>query len=189
MPDLPGHGEHPAPYTTYGWREAGLPAQWADGVSRELGVELGPCYLFGYSMGGAVALYAAAQEPQRWQGVTTVATFAELDEAVASSAREGFGWLSPALHFLVRPLVKWRAGFDPREVSTAKRAAVIHGPRVMIVHGEQDSFVPPNHAQRIFQALPAGRKELLLVRGAKHSDVLLTDAPVYATICKHWLIP
>jgi uncharacterized protein len=189
MPDLPGHGEHPAPYTTYGLREAGLPAQWADGVSRDLGVKLGPCYLFGYSMGGAVALHAAGLEPQRWTGVVTVAAFAELDEAVANSAAARYGSIAPPLHTLVRPVVQWRADFDPREVSTVKVAAGISGPRVMILHGDQDLFVPPHHAQRIFQALPAARKELLLVPGAAHSNVLLTDAPVYAQICKHWLTP
>lgn len=188
LPDLPGHGEHPAPYACYGLREAELPGQLVAEVSRQLQVEPGPCYLFGYSMGGAVALHSAGQEPQRWRGVATLATFAELDEAVGRSAAGKYGSLAAPLHALVRYVVQWRAGFDPREVSTARVALRITGPRMLIIHGDNDFFVPPDHAQRIFQALPALHKQIMLVPGAAHSDVLRTAAPVYATICKDWLL-
>lgn len=188
LPDLPGHGEHSAEYACYGVKECRLPGLLVEEVCGQLGVEPGPCYLFGYSMGGAIALHAAGLEPGRWRGVATLATFAELDEAVGRSAVGQYGNMAPPLHALVRYVVQWRAGFDPREVSTPRAARSAVGPRMLVIHGDQDNFVPPDHAQRIYDALPAGKKQLMLVRGAAHSDVLRTAAPVYATICRDWLM-
>jgi pimeloyl-ACP methyl ester carboxylesterase len=144
--------------------------------------------MFGYSMGGSVALQAAGAEPEHWSAVATIATFAVLDEAVGRSAAWEFGQrLSPLLHAMVRPVVRWRAGFDLREVSNPQAVSQAKGPGFLIVHGELDRFVPPDHARRIYAALPGQNKELMIVPEARHSDVLSSAAPVYATIAKNWL--
>jgi uncharacterized protein len=188
IPDLPGHGESAVPFTCYGAKEKQLPSQLVRAVAEQMKFEPGPCFLFGYSMGGSVALQAAGAEPERWAAVATMATFAVLDEAVGRSAAWEFGQqLSPYLHAMVRPVVSLRAGFDLREVSNPQAVSHAKLPSFLIVHGGQDLFVPPDHAQRIFAALPGEDKELMIVPEAKHGDVLSSAAPVYATVAKSWL--
>jgi uncharacterized protein len=88
---------------------------------------------------------------------------------------------------MVRPLVTWRAGFDLRQVDNPQAVTAADKPCFLIIHGQADRFVPPDHAQRIFAALPGADKELMLVPEAEHSNVLSSAAPVYATIAKNWL--
>jgi pimeloyl-ACP methyl ester carboxylesterase len=68
--------------------------------------------------------------------------------------------------------------FRADDVSPMVAAAHIVSP-TLIVHGDDDDETPPAHAQRIFAALRA-RKRLILVPGAGHNHVL--DAHVWDEI-------
>jgi uncharacterized protein len=189
LPDLPGHGEHPEPITTFGLKERLLPGALVDAVAADLNFDPGPQFLLGYSLGGAVAIQAAGMDPQRWTGVTTIATFCELEEPITRSAIWQFGMLTRPLLAVFWPVIDWRAGFDLRNINCGAAIALAHGTKghYLIIHGLNDDFVPSAHAERLYAAIPTAQKKLWLVPGAHHSDVLRGPDPVYATILENWL--
>lgn len=183
--DLPGHGDHPAPFATFGHREVALLGAIRDALDADH-----PFLLFGVSQGGAIALQTAAARPERWQGVVSVAAFASLDGPVATSARRLHPALRPFAPLLAgsASLAIWcRAGFLPSSIRPVDAAASIDMP-LLLVHGDQDHFIPIRDARRLLEASPSSAKRLLVVAGAGHGRVLAADAAnTYATCCRFLL--
>lgn len=84
--DLPGHGQHPAPYATFGHTEMALLAGvWQDFLaSRPEATQ--PLFLFGVSQGGAIALQTAARPEWPVRAVASVCSFTTLDQPIDASA-------------------------------------------------------------------------------------------------------
>lgn len=105
--------------------------------------------VWGFSMGGAVALMGAAQD-DRISAVIADTSFARLD----IMARDVFR--IPVLqHGLGLGMRLWTRLFldiDIRRVAPVEAAAGLHMP-VMIIHLEHDHFVPFTHALRLQDAL------------------------------------
>ncbi|MBX7210641.1 MAG: alpha/beta fold hydrolase [Verrucomicrobiaceae bacterium] len=185
--DLPGHGGHPAPFASFGFRETSLPLAALRELSESLHFEMRPACLFGISQGGAIALQAAAADPGTWSAVAELSSFADLDGVIGAQASRLFGPLHSPARFIVSRLVKWRAGFDPAAVRPADAAALLGSVPVLIGHGTADTFVPTEHARALLAAVKSERKEFLEIAGTDHHDVLITSQPVYATVAKFFL--
>lgn len=183
--DLPGHGDHPEPFATFGHREAPWLAEIRDAFSEDH-----PFYLFGVSQGGAIALQAAALAPERWQGVISVAAFATLDEAVDASTRDfhpALRPLGPLLAGSVSLATRMRAGFSPSGIRPVDAVRSLDLP-VLLIHGDADRFIPLDHARRLHRELPGRAKTLRVVRDAGHGRVLAADAArTYAACCEFLL--
>lgn len=183
--DLPGHGEHPSPVATFGHGEVGLLGEIRDAFPGDH-----PCFLFGVSQGGAIALQTAANQPDRWRGVISVAAFATLDEALMSSARDfhpAARPLSPLLAMSVSIATHCRAGFSPSAIRPIDAASSIDLP-VLLVHGGADRFIPVEHARRLHGALPSPRKDLRIIDGAGHGRVLAADAANTYAACARFML-
>ncbi len=123
--------------------------------------------LVGVSLGGAVALQAAADDP-RIVGVVAVASFSDLE----SIARDRAPFIASGAQIReALALAEREAHFHVADVSPVKAAARIHVP-VLLVHGADDHETRPVHSERVFAALAAPR-QLLLVRGAGHDDAMV----------------
>jgi pimeloyl-ACP methyl ester carboxylesterase len=171
--DSRAHGESGGEFCTYGYHEK----EDLRSVIRTL--PAGPVFLFGTSLGGAVALQAAAGEP-RVSGVVAAEIFSDL----AAVVRDRTPPFVP--DFLIRQAFRVagdRADFDVEQVSPLAAAAAIHVP-VLLVHGAADRDTPPHHAQRILGALQ-GDKRLILVEGAGHNASL--SGPNVWTEIEAWL--
>ncbi|HVF10498.1 MAG TPA: alpha/beta hydrolase [Abditibacteriaceae bacterium] len=110
-----------------------------------------PVGVFGLSMGGAVALMAAAQD-ERIAAVATHGAYATLDRAIAQHCRLYFGPFARAMH---PPATWWGRRWlplDPREVSPLE--AVLHiAPRpILLCHGGRDTIVRPADARALYAA-------------------------------------
>ena len=88
LPDLPGHGDHPAPFASFGFREMRLPAEVLDAAARQFRFVPSPAGIFGISQGGAIALQAVAADPRRWAAVAELSSFSALDDVITT----GFSW-------------------------------------------------------------------------------------------------
>jgi pimeloyl-ACP methyl ester carboxylesterase len=171
--DSRAHGESGGDVCTYGFYEkqdlrrvvAALPP--------------GPVVLIGTSLGGAVALQAAAND-QRISGVVAAEVFSDLTIIVRERAPRFTpdGLLRDALRTAGE-----RGRFDVEQVSPVRAAASIRVP-VLLVHGAADIDTTPAHSQRVLNALN-GPKRLILVNGARHNESL-RDAGVWSEI-EQWI--
>jgi pimeloyl-ACP methyl ester carboxylesterase len=167
------HGDSEGDRCTYGYYEK----RDLQRVLDEL--ELSEVILIGHSLGAAIALQAAAIEP-RVRAVVAVSTFADLRTIATEHAFYYPTWsLGPAFAQAERD-----GHFVVDEVSPLTAAARIDAP-VLLIHGALDRDTLPIHSQRVFAALHAPRR-LIIVEGASHNDVL--HAGVLAQIAD-WLNP
>ncbi len=161
--DSRAHGESEGEACTYGYHEKQDLRRVIDSV------ESGPVAVLGVSLGGAVALQAAAIDA-RIRCVVAVSTFSDLRTVATERAPR---IASPEEIEAAFRLAEATAHFKVDDVSPVASARQIGVP-VLLVHGEADRETPPAHSQRVFAALP-GPKRLLLVPGAGHNDALRAD--------------
>lgn len=186
LPDLPGHGDHPATFATFGHTEVTLPGEALRAAAEQFHFNPAPAGLFGVSQGGAISVQAAARAEEGWFAVAEIAGFAALDDVIDGQARRLFGRLHQPAHWLVEHLVQTRASFAPHRIRPVDAAAKLTIP-ILIAHGDADTFVTPDHAKRLFDAAPASLRQFMNIPSAGHGNVLITDAPVYATVSRFYL--
>jgi uncharacterized protein len=133
-------------------------------------VETRPIVLLGTSLGGAVALQAAAEDA-RVDLVVAIATFSDLRTVAAERAPffASDGNIAEALR-----IAETTASFRVDDVSPLRAATRIKAP-VLLIHGAVDRETPPAHSARVHAALTSP-KRLLLVAGAGHNDALRAEA-------------
>lgn len=113
--------------------------------------------LFGRSLGAAVALEVARQQPA---GAVILETpFL----SIPTLARTLYPWVPPVLI---------RSRFD-----NAAKIRQVLAPK-LIIHGEQDELVPVAHGQRLFELAPEP-KRLVLLAGAGHNNLVLVGGEPY----------
>jgi uncharacterized protein len=156
--DSRAHGESEGEACTYGYYEKGDLRKALDLLPAR------PVVVLGVSLGGAVALQAAAEEP-RIAAVVAVATFSDL--RTVATERAPFIATRGDIEAAFR-LAERQAHFEVDGTSPLRAAAGIRVP-VLLVHGELDHETAAEHSRRILAALK-GDKRLLLVPGAGHND-------------------
>ncbi len=158
--DSRAHGESDGDVCTYGFYEKQDLRRVLDRVT------VNPIVVMGVSMGAAVALQATAKD-RRIAAVVAVSSFSDLHTAAAERAPffATTGSLGRAFE-LAGKIGQFRVD----DVSPMAAAAHITAP-TLIIHGDHDDETPPAHSQRIFAALRAP-KRLILVPNARHSHVL-----------------
>jgi len=166
--DLRSHGESGGAFFTYGYHEwkdvVGL-LDWLD-THQPMAVE--DVTLIGVSVGGAVAIPAAAND-DRIDRLITIATFADLEETIQAQS----AWLPNAWRNRGINRAESLAKFDVALTSPAQTIQQVDVP-VLIVHGEADGYIPFENGQQLYAAANPP-KTLYSIPGADHADVLYYD--------------
>jgi uncharacterized protein len=170
--DSRAHGESGGEACTYGFYEKLDLARVLDTLPD------GPIVLIGSSLGAAVALQAAAED-ERVSAVVAAESFSDLRTVAAERAPWFF---TRAVIRDALALAGDRARFDIDSVSPMRAAGHIRVP-VLIIHGAEDVETSPVHSRRIFDALTA-RKRLLIVPGAGHNQSL---QPATWPVIEEWI--
>lgn len=158
------HGESGGDVSTYGFYEKKDVARVIDGLPSGENI-----VLIGTSFGAAVALQAAADD-DRIKTLVAAESFADLRTIAHHRAPPYF--VSPLIEEAFRVAEK-RAGFTVDGVNVVESAARIRIP-TLLIHGSADVDTPPEHSQRILEAL-TGPKRLIVVPGAHHNESLGGD--------------
>lgn len=188
VPDLPGHGDHPAEVAGYGITESTLPAQIAREAAVKFGFTLENASLLGLSMGGAVALRAATLPDAPWKALVLICTFDDLSKVVETQAEKLAGpVLGPLLAFGAGARFAFETGEMPSAANSRLLASKVRCP-VVIAHGMADSFIPPECGQRLHEALTAAQsRRWVPVPGGGHATIFTSEFPLFATLSE-WLL-
>jgi alpha-beta hydrolase superfamily lysophospholipase len=112
-----------------------------------------PRYVFGHSLGGAIAIDLAAKVEDE-QGTIVEGTFTSIPD-VASSMK--WGWLP------VGPLITQR-------FESIRKVARVGSP-LLVVHGANDNLINSDLGRRLYEAA-TGRKLFVLVDGGSHHNTM-----------------
>jgi alpha-beta hydrolase superfamily lysophospholipase len=117
-------------------------------------------FVFGHSLGGAIAVHLAAQV-QDEAGLIVEGSFTSIPEVVSTFK---WGWLP------VAPLITQR-------LDAGARIAQVGSP-VLVVHGSNDNLIKPELGQRLYERA-AEPKRFVLVEGGSHHNTNSLGQPLY----------
>ena len=145
-------------YRGFGQSSAGLPSEdtatedahaaWRWLAEQQPGK---PRYIFGHSLGGAIAINLARDVPDE-QGTIVEGTFTSIADVVSGFK---WGWLP------VSALITQR-------FESVRKVASIGSP-LLVVHGSNDSLIPSHLGRQLYDAAQ-GPKRFVLVEGGSHYD-------------------
>lgn len=110
-----------------------------------------PRYIFGHSLGGAIAIDLARQVPDE-KGTIVEGTFTSIPDVVSTFK---WGWLP------VSPLITQR-------FESIRKVADIGSP-LLVVHGSDDSLIRPTLGRQLYEAAREP-KQFVLVEGGSHHN-------------------
>ena len=164
--DLRYFGASEGRATTLGVRERGDLMRAIDALEAR---GFGPVGVFGLSLGGAVAIMAAAED-SRIRAVAAYGAFADL----RSLGRELYAWLGPLKYPFVELMVAWgrlALGVDLTTPSPVRAAARVRVP-VLLIHSRADEQIPFGHAERLRRALAANpHADLHVLDAGRHGEL------------------
>jgi alpha-beta hydrolase superfamily lysophospholipase len=119
-----------------------------------------PRYIFGHSLGGAIAIDLAAKVDDE-RGTIVEGAFTSIPD-VASTMK--WGWLP------IGPLITQR--FD-----SVDKVAHLGAP-LLVVHGDSDNLIKVELGRKLYDAAQ-GRKRFVLVEGGSHFSTMAVGLPQY----------
>lgn len=175
--DLRGHGDSGGD-VSFGLREVLDVQAGLELLSRRLGSKPLPLGCYGLSMGGSVALLAAAQLPEI-RAVVTDSAYGDFSRVVARRQ-----WLSYHIPRWLSRAPIWiallRLGCSSAQVSPVRAIRRIAPRRLLLIHGAGDVGIPPVEARALREAA-GGDQELWLVDGAEHAACFYRKKEEYAS--------
>ncbi len=119
-----------------------------------------PRYIFGHSLGGAIAI-ELARNVQDEQGTIVEGTFTSIPDVASTMA---WGWLPTGALITQR-------------FESVKKIASIGSP-LLVVHGASDSIIKPHLGRKLFEAA-AEPKRFVLVDGGSHHNTNAVGQSAY----------
>lgn len=133
--------------------------------------------LSGVSLGAATVLTASGLEmPKNVRMIVADCGFTSPKEIICKVAHEQ-GYPEKLCYPLLRLAVKLRDGFDLDETSALEAVSKTDIP-ILIIHGDDDRYVPYEMGERLFEAC-ASKKRFLRVPTAPHAASYIVDGEGY----------
>jgi hypothetical protein len=117
-----------------------------------------PRYIFGHSLGGAIAIDLAAQVDDE-SGAIVDGTFTSILEVVGSFK---WGWLPVS-------------GLITQRFDSVRKVAGIGSP-LLVVHGSEDRMIPPSLGRKLYEAAQQPKRFVLVEGGSHHNTNSLGQA-------------
>lgn len=173
LADLRGHGHSGGDYVGFGVLEKADIRQLVQVIRRNPEFTP-PLAVVGASLGGAVALMAAANE-SAIDAVAAIAPFADFKQMLPGGVRTmapGYmrPWLGKKKLEKALDIAERTANVDLDRAAPILTAGEVTQP-VLLIHGRPDRFVPLKHSERLHDTLPNSR--LVVVEGRGHIPLML----------------
>jgi fermentation-respiration switch protein FrsA (DUF1100 family) len=140
--------------------------------------------VFGISMGGAVSIMTAAQDP-RFEAVVTHGAYASLDRAIENRGRYYLGPFGKALSIPVTKIGRRWIDVDPRDVAPVDVISRVAPRPVLLIHGERDRIIRPDNANDLYEAARAPRQIRFLPR-SWHFRIHPEEQEMYRNLLVHF---
>ncbi len=133
--------------------------------------------VFGSSMGGSVAVFAAAKYPEI-KCLLAENTFLSYKRVISN-----WSWLRTRVpYFPLVPVtlafVRMKLGADPEPFSPAHNISRVKAP-VLLINGDHDDIVPLRDAEELFSLCGSEKKQLWTITGASHGKCAEVGGEVY----------
>lgn len=185
LPAARGHERNADRYVGMGWLDAYDLLAWIDAL-----VDFDPdarIALYGVSMGGAEVMMASGLDlPPQVRCIIEDCGFTSVWDELAVQMRD-------LMHLPVSPLLdaaeavcRARAGYGFREASARERLRSARVP-MLFLHGADDSFVPPDMLDAVYEACASPVKERVLFEGAGHGASSYAHPERYTAIVEDFL--
>ena len=187
-PDARGHGASGGAFISYGLLESDDVHRWTNWLCDT--ARPAALYGLGESMGAAILLQALAHET-RFRAIVAESPFATFEDiayyrmAQASGVPRGLArvafWpvVTPALGY-----ARCRYGLDLRRASPAAAIRATQVP-ILLIHGEEDTNVPPSHSQAL-QAIHPAEIRLWTAPATPHTAALSSHPGEFARLVLEW---
>src|SRR5579884_73725 len=167
-------GSDPAAHTLGVYERRDLEAA-IDAVAARVGDV--PIGLLGYSLGGAVSLVVAAEDP-RERAVCADSAFSDPLGVLADGVERVLRIPGAVLTAPVAGLLARRTGAHLSDFQPLDAVARIAPRPLLLIHGEHDTAVPVSHARRLHDVAREPR-QLWIVPGAGHVGAYFVDREEY----------
>ena len=170
------HGKSEGKTITFGVKERYDCFSWVEWAQQRFGMEV-QIILAGLSMGAATVLMTANMGlPGNVKGIMADCPYSS-PKAVIRKVIKDMNFPVGLVYWLAKHAAKWIGKFDLEEASAVE---AVRGSKIpiLIIHGDDDRFVPCTMSQECFQACK-DNVELVLVEGAGHGMSHCVDAKKY----------
>ena len=182
--DQRAHGKSGGRLITFGARERCDCQSWARYAFLRFGPET-PLYLAGVSMGAATVLMAAGLElPGTVRGIIADSPYSTA-EAIIRKVIGGLHLPAGPLTAAVRFAARLFGGFSLRDADALAAVASAQIP-ILLIHGEDDRFVPCDMSREIAAAC-AGPHTLVTFPGAGHGLSYIADPGRYKSAVEEFI--
>ena len=176
--DWPGHGTCTAPWMTCGKREPADALAVLDGLPDDIRQK--PIVLFGYSLGGQIAIKTAGLYPDRFAGVIVDGPYRRWDTPIRLKLKR---YRVPAFPFIqITGLVLYLANLI-RHFDRVEYAQKITCP-LLVIHGTDDRVCPIEEGQQLADAAP--NSTFVSIQRGRHNQLHEQAPEQYAKALKQF---
>ncbi|MEM6507042.1 MAG: alpha/beta hydrolase [Planctomycetota bacterium] len=174
--DWPAHGGCTAPWMTCGKREPDDVLAVLNGLPEDVSER--PIVLFGYSLGGQIAIKTAGLHPDRFAGVVVDGAYRRWDTPIRMRLKIHRVPAFPFVHIV--GVVFWLLGLI-HDFDRARYAAQYPKP-MLLIHGSDDRVCPIEEGRELADAAP--QSEFVHIEGGRHNQLHEQKPEVYSTALK-----
>lgn len=177
LPHMRGHGESEGSYIGMGFHDSQDIIKWINYIlSLNRHAEI---VIYGVSMGAAATMITSGENLP-----SNIKCF--IEDCGYTSAWDEFAYQLKAIYGLpsfpimngVNELVKIRAGYDLKDASPLQQVQKCTKP-MLFIHGDRDTFVPFQMAEKLYTAATCPEKELFITRNAGHAESFKLYKDIY----------
>lgn len=176
-PDALAHGESGGEYIGMGWLERADVLGWIRSITAS--DPEAQIMLFGVSMGGATVMMVSGEElPDNVKCIVEDCGYSSVMDEFSVQIRQMFGLPRFPLLYSADLICRIRAGYGFSEASAVKQLKQAEVP-MLFIHGEEDTFVPYEMLDVVYEACASPIKEKLSISDAAHGVAAWADPVGY----------
>jgi len=176
-PDMRGHGMSEGDYIGMGWDERLDVLVWVDWIIKQN--PKAQILVSGVSMGGATVLCAAGEVlPEQVKCLIADCGYTSVRDILSYQLHALFHLPDFPFLYAARTAIRRRAGYDIFHASALEQLKKATKP-ILMIHGEEDKFVPFSMLAQVYAAAASAEKEMLAIPGAGHGTACCTEPDLY----------